>query len=54
MRRSPMRKLSSQIFVGQLAILASGQVTGDVEVGSILIEEGGVFSGKSKIHDAKT
>ncbi|MBI5878865.1 MAG: polymer-forming cytoskeletal protein [Chloroflexi bacterium] len=32
--------------VGQLAILAGGQVVGDVDVGSILIEEGGVLSGK--------
>ena len=36
---------------GQLAILASGQVEGDVEVGSILIEEGGIFSGKSSIRE---
>ncbi|MBI1800501.1 MAG: polymer-forming cytoskeletal protein [Chloroflexi bacterium] len=34
---------------GQLAILVGGQVMGDVEVGSILIEEGGIFSGKSAI-----
>jgi cytoskeletal protein CcmA (bactofilin family) len=45
-------KVAGNIYArGQLAILASGQVTGDVEVGSILIEEGGVFSGKSKIHE---
>ena len=31
---------------GQLAILAGGQVVGDVDVGSILIEEGGVLSGR--------
>ncbi len=44
-------KVTGNIFAeGQLAILASGQVIGDVEVGSILIEEGGVFSGKSTIH----
>jgi len=30
---------------GQLAILSGGQVVGDVDVGSILIEEGGVLSG---------
>jgi cytoskeletal protein CcmA (bactofilin family) len=36
---------------GQLAILASGQVNGDVEVGSILIEEGGVLNGKSTIRE---
>ena len=36
---------------GQLAILASGQVLGDIEVGSILIEEGGVFSGKSTVRE---
>lgn len=35
---------------GQLAILSTGQVLGDVQVGSILIEEGGVFSGKSTVH----
>jgi cytoskeletal protein CcmA (bactofilin family) len=37
---------------GQLAILASGQVHGDVEVGSILIEEGGVLNGKSTIRES--
>ncbi|MEP7200477.1 MAG: polymer-forming cytoskeletal protein [Chloroflexota bacterium] len=43
-------KVVGNIFAqGQLAILASGKVNGDVEVGSILIEEGGVFSGKSAI-----
>lgn len=31
---------------GQLAILAGGQIVGDVDVGSILIEEGGVLSGR--------
>lgn len=36
---------------GQLAILARGQVHGDVEVGSILIEEGGVLNGKSTIRE---
>ena len=44
-------KVQGNIFAqGQLAILASGQVLGDVEVGSILIEEGGVFSGRSTVH----
>lgn len=43
-------KVRGNIFAqGQLAILASGQVIGDVEVGSILIEEGGIFSGRSTI-----
>ena len=31
---------------GQLAILAGGQVVGDVDVGSILVEEGGILSGR--------
>ena len=45
-------KVTGNIFAeGQLAILASGQVVGDVEVGSILIEEGGIFSGKSSIRE---
>jgi len=44
-------KVQGNIFAhGQLAILSTGQVLGDVEVGSILIEEGGVFSGKSTVH----
>jgi cytoskeletal protein CcmA (bactofilin family) len=47
-------KVAGNIFArGQLAILSSGQVVGDVEVGSILIEDGGVFSGKSTIHEAQ-
>ncbi len=44
-------KVNGNIFAhGQLAILSTGQVLGDVEVGSILIEEGGVFSGRSTVH----
>jgi cytoskeletal protein CcmA (bactofilin family) len=31
---------------GQLAILAGGQVVGDVDVGSILVEEAGILSGR--------
>jgi cytoskeletal protein CcmA (bactofilin family) len=43
-------KVTGNIYAqGQLAILASGQVIGDVEVSSILIEEGGIFNGKSTI-----
>jgi cytoskeletal protein CcmA (bactofilin family) len=46
-------KVIGNIFAsGQLAILASGNVSGDVEVGSILIEEGGAFGGKSTIREA--
>ncbi|MFQ6016373.1 MAG: polymer-forming cytoskeletal protein [Anaerolineae bacterium] len=37
--------------LGQLAILSTGQVWGDIEVGSFLIEDGGIFSGKSVIRD---
>lgn len=32
---------------GRLEILATGRVDGDVRVGSILIEEGGIFHGES-------
>ena len=37
---------------GQLAILANGAVHGDVEIGSILIEEGGTLNGKSVIRSS--
>ena len=37
---------------GQLAILAGAQVWGDALVGSLLVEEGGMFSGKSTLRDA--
>ncbi len=33
--------------VGRLEILSTGQVLGDVQVGSLLIEEGGTFHGQS-------
>ncbi|MFQ5595137.1 MAG: polymer-forming cytoskeletal protein [Anaerolineae bacterium] len=33
--------------VGRLEILATGRVLGDVQVGSLLIEEGGAFHGQS-------
>ena len=32
---------------GRLDILATGRVTGDIVVGSLVIDEGGVFSGRS-------
>lgn len=37
--------------LGRLEILSTGHVVGDVQVGSLLIEEGGVFLGKSLMHE---
>lgn len=39
--------------VGRLEILSTGRVLGDVLVGSLLIEEGGVFHGQSLMDEAK-
>lgn len=40
--------------VGRLEILATGRVLGDVQVGSLLIEEGGVFHGQSLMDEEET
>lgn len=39
------------IAAGRLEILSTGRVRGDISAGSLLIEEGGVFHGKSLMED---
>ncbi len=39
--------------IGRLEILSTGRVMGDVQAGSLLIEEGGVFHGQSLMDAAK-
>lgn len=38
---------------GRLEILSTGRVVGDVQAGSLLIEEGGVFHGQSQMNEEK-
>jgi len=40
--------------VGRLEILSTGRVEGDVKVGSLLIEEGGMFHGQSLMDEEET
>jgi cytoskeletal protein CcmA (bactofilin family) len=35
---------------GRLEILATGKVFGDIVVGSLIIDEGGILRGKSAVH----
>lgn len=35
---------------GRLEILATGRVFGDISVGSLIIDEGGILRGKSAVH----
>lgn len=39
--------------LGRLEILSTGRVRGDVQAGSLLIEEGGIFQGQSLMDTAK-
>ncbi len=39
---------------GRLEILSAGRVLGDIVVGSLIIDEGGVFRGMSAVHAEET